>query len=164
MTGAQKCVVWMSGGRVSTAAAALLYCCGVLRASRGERRGSGCCCGSYGGAEGCTSGSEGGSGEVVGTVVGVVLARVCLMCTRGATRAMCGAVGFVDVCGCKGVIIGSGSPFEVGHGSESSSYGPVFGAPFFVSEWSASIIARKRWRRLCLGSCSIPRNSSHMTW
>ena len=60
----------------------------------------------------------------VGLIVGGVLRRVCLMWMRGATLAICGAVGLVEV----GKSAGEGapfvvgvSPFVVGQGSEVSS-------------------------------------------
>ena len=160
ITGAQKCVVSMSGGIVSAAMAALEYSLGVIRANRGERRGVGgvsdvvvgTSIGGHGAREGCV-------GAAVGVTVGGMLARVCRPWRRGAARATRGVVGLVDVGWCTAVS-GVTSPFEVGHGSVSSSYGPVEGAPFLVSVWRASMIVRKRVRRLCCGSCSIPRRSS----
>ena len=63
-------------------------------------------------------------GVFVGLYVGGVFRRVGLMWMRGATLAMCGAVGLVEV----GTFAGEGAPFVVcvspfaaGQGSEVSS-------------------------------------------
>ena len=129
MTGAQKCMC-VAGGDARALMAALQYERGDSSAMRGDRRcwtGGECvfgwlCCGRVCGVGAGVVGSGVLVGVSVGSVfVGGVLARVCFMWMRGAALATCGAVGFVDIGRFVGVSVGGGSPFEVGHGSESSS-------------------------------------------
>lgn len=169
--GAQKCMLGIVDSDTSAAMVALQYCLGMMRANRMEQHGGVGVSGS-GSSAGDASVGAGGivvwgtSGVVVGVFVGGMLARVCCMCRCGAVREICGAIGFVEV----GWSCGEGdgnrgvSPFEVGQGSESSSYGPAMGVPLFVSVCRASMMARKRCWHLCCGSWSIPRRSSQMTW
>ena len=150
----------------SAESAALEYNRGDCNAIRGDLRGGDVYCSLVGPSVGGGSYvvADVGVGVGLGMLVCGMLFRVCRRCTRGDARAMCGAVGLVEVgaCGCSLFVVAS-SPFDAGHGRVAGSYvgASVGGAP--VNFLMAAIVVRNNFLRVDCGSISMHRMSSFAT-